>query len=294
MSKTYRIIVATHKRFQMPEDKDLYIPIQVGSEGKEDLGYQPDNQGVHISHLNPYYCELTGLYWAWKNLECDYLGLVHYRRYFTSKQHSYREAISMDDIILSKSEVKNLMSNYDVIVPKKRKYYIETLYSHYAHTHDVNHLDVTRQIVSELRPDYIEAFEQVMKQRSGYMFNMFIMSKENVAAYCEWLFPIIDELYRRLDITDYSAFDARLFGRISERLFNVWLAKQDLRVKEIPFIYMEKIDLIQKGRSFLQAKFSTKNKICTRTFGSCCFRDIFNGFDIKCNFLCSVSTWNSL
>ena len=48
MSKTYRIIVATHKRFQMPEDKDLYIPIQVGSEGKEDLGYQPDNQGVHI------------------------------------------------------------------------------------------------------------------------------------------------------------------------------------------------------------------------------------------------------
>ena len=72
MSKTYRIIVATHKRFQMPEDKDLYIPIQVGSEGKEDLGYQPDNQGVHISYLNPYYCELTGLYWAWKNLECDW------------------------------------------------------------------------------------------------------------------------------------------------------------------------------------------------------------------------------
>ena len=258
MSKTYRIIVATHKQFQMPEDKDLYIPIQVGSEGKEDLGYQPDNQGVHISHLNPYYCELTGLYWAWKNLECDYLGLVHYRRYFTSKRHSYREAISMDDIILSKSEVKNLLSKYDVVVPKKRKYYIETLYSHYAHTHDANHLDVTRQIVSELRPDYIVAFDQVMKQRSGYMFNMFIMSKENVAAYCEWLFPIIDELYRRLDITDYSAFDARLFGRISERLFNVWLAKQDLRVKEIPFIYMEKIDLIQKGRSFLQAKFFGK------------------------------------
>ncbi len=97
-----------------------------------------------------------------------------------------------------------------------------------------------------------------MKQRSGYMFNMFIMSKENVVAYCEWLFPIIDALYRRLDIRDYSAFDARLFGRVSERLFNVWLAKQDLRVKEIPFIYMEKIDLIQKGKSFLQAKFFGK------------------------------------
>lgn len=161
----------------------------------------------------------------------------------------------IEKIIIAFANAVNIEKIISVVVPKKRKYYIETLYSHYAHTHDANHLDVTRQIISELRPDYIEAFDQVMKQRSGYMFNMFIMSKENVAAYCEWLFPIIDELYRRLDVTDYSAFDARLFGRISERLFNVWLAKQDLRVKEIPFIYMEKIDLIQKGKSFLQAKF---------------------------------------
>ena len=183
---------------------------------------------------------------------------MHYRRYFTAKRHSYSETIDMNDIILSKAELQDLLAENDVIVPKKRKYYIETLYSHYAHTHDAIHLDVTRQIVSELRPDYIEVFDRVMKQRSGYMFNMFIMSKENVVAYCEWLFPIIDALYRRLDIRDYSAFDARLFGRVSERLFNVWLAKQDLRVKEIPFIYMEKIDLIQKGKSFLQAKFFGK------------------------------------
>ena len=121
---------------------------------------------------------------------------------------------------------------------------------------------MTRQIVSELRPDYIVAFDQVMKQRSGYMFNMFIMSKENVAAYCEWLFPIIDELYRRLDVTGYSAFDARLFGRISERLFNVWLAKQDLRVKEIPFIYMEKIDIDSK-RKILPTSKILREKIWT-------------------------------
>ena len=76
---------------------------------------------------------------------------------------------------------------------------------------------MTRKIVSELSSDYLETFDKVMKQRSGYMFNMFIMSKENVDAYCEWLFPIVDELYRRIDIEGYSAFDARLFGRVSER-----------------------------------------------------------------------------
>ena len=59
MSKKYKIIVATHKRFQMPDDKDLYVPVQVGSEGKENLCYQRDDQGNHISHLNPYYSSLS-------------------------------------------------------------------------------------------------------------------------------------------------------------------------------------------------------------------------------------------
>lgn len=108
MTKNYKIIVATHKQFTMPADTDLYLPIHVGSEGKEKLGYQCDNEGDNISSLNPYYCELTGLYWAWKNLECDYIGLVHYRRYFTAKRHSYSETIDMNDIILSKAELQDL------------------------------------------------------------------------------------------------------------------------------------------------------------------------------------------
>ncbi|HEV5298472.1 TPA: DUF4422 domain-containing protein, partial [Streptococcus pneumoniae] len=67
-----KIIVATHKSFEMPQNKELYFPVHVGCEGKDDLGYQGDNTGENISQLNPYYCELTGLYWAWKNLDCDY------------------------------------------------------------------------------------------------------------------------------------------------------------------------------------------------------------------------------
>lgn len=257
--KDIKLIVATHKQFKMPKDQNLYLPLHVGREGKKDLGYKGDNTGDNISHLNPYYCELTGLYWAWKNLDCDYLGLVHYRRYFTKKKQSYKEDIKIDDVILSQADAEKLLDAADVIVPKKRKYYIETLYSHYAHTHDAKHLDVTREIMAELYPDYLPAFDSVMKQRSGYMFNMFIMKKELADAYCEWLFALIDKLYERLDLTGYSSFDARLFGRVSERLFNVWLAQQkELTIKEVPFMYMEKINLFQKGKAFLAAKFLGK------------------------------------
>lgn len=256
--KNIKILVATHKKFQMPQDTNLYLPVHVGKEGKEALGYQGDNVGDNISTLNPYYCELTGLYWAWKNLDCDYLGLVHYRRYFTKKSQKYSDDINIDQVILSQKEIEEYLEQADVIVPKKRKYYIETLYSHYAHTHDAIHLDVTREILSEFQPSYLESYDKIMSQCSGYMFNMFIMNKQLSDDYCEWLFPIINELYERLDITNYSSFDARLFGRISERLFNVWLDKKNVTVKEVPFMYMEKVNLIKKVNSFLQAKFLGK------------------------------------
>ena len=59
--KDIKIIVATHKKYQMPND-DIYLPIHVGAEGKESIGYQADNVGENISNKNSYFCELTGLY----------------------------------------------------------------------------------------------------------------------------------------------------------------------------------------------------------------------------------------
>ena len=89
--KNIKIIVATHKKYQMPEDQ-MYFPVQVGSEGKTKIEeYTQDNTGNNISLKNPYFCELTGLYWAWKNLEAENIGLVHYRRYFTNKKKIPKE-----------------------------------------------------------------------------------------------------------------------------------------------------------------------------------------------------------
>lgn len=101
-----------------------------------------------------------------------------------------------------------------------------------------------------------------MKQRGGYMFNMFIMSKELVNDYCSWLFPILFELEKRIPAEQYSVFHARFYGRVSELLFNVWLKQYSqsklLKVKAIPFVYGEKINWLRKGTAFLMAKFFGK------------------------------------
>ena len=76
-SPDVKILIACHKKCDVPSDP-IYFPLHVGAEGKPSIGFTPDNTGDNISAKNPMYSEMTGLYWAWKNLSCDYIGLVHY------------------------------------------------------------------------------------------------------------------------------------------------------------------------------------------------------------------------
>lgn len=248
-----KVIIATHKKYDMPKD-EMYVPLHVGREGKDDLGYVGDNTGDNISIKNPKFCELTGLYWAWKNLDAEYLGLVHYRRHFTLKGKSQRKKLGLMNSVLEKKELEPLLEKYPIIVPKKRKYYIETLYSHYAHTHYAEHLDVTKQIIQEKYPEYLADFDKVMKQRSGYMFNIYIMRRDLSDEYCAWLFDILFELEERLKGQEYSFFQGRFYGRVGEIIFNVWLLHRKEAYKEIPCMHMEKINWFHKGTAFIKAK----------------------------------------
>ena len=148
-----RLIIACHKPCEVPADP-MYLPVHVGSAGKETMpGFTRDDEGDSISEKNPVFCELTGLYWAWKNLDCDALGLVHYRRYFTMKRRLPGKEAALSDV-LSGQEAEQLLEKYQVIVPKKRHYYIETVWSHYCHTFDGSQFETARQIIAEGKGKY--------------------------------------------------------------------------------------------------------------------------------------------
>lgn len=248
-----KILVATHKAYWMPED-DVYLPLHVGREGKQDLGFVGDNTGDNISLKNPNFCELTGLYWAWKNLQCDYIGLCHYRRYFANKPKT-SELTDKKHAIYNKDEYEKLLKKYDVILPMKRNYYIETVRSHYEHAHKKRDLDEVERIIKEMYPEYVDTFNKVMNSTKLYILNMFVMKKELFNNYCKWLFSIEFELEKRINISTYDAYNARIFGFLSERLFNVWLMHQSLKIVEVNVINLEPIDWKMKIIHFLQRKF---------------------------------------
>lgn len=186
-----KIIVASHKKYWMPAD-DIYLPLHVGKEGKADIGFIGDNTGDNISNKNANYCELTGLYWAWKNLPAEYIGLCHYRRYFT--RSNPRSCSKKKQVILTKAEWEELLNEHPIIVPDKRKYYIETNRSHYNHSHYAKDLDMTEKIIQEKYPQYSEAFSKVMERTWAHMFNMFVMRRDYFDEYCNWLFDVLQEL----------------------------------------------------------------------------------------------------
>lgn len=255
--KDIKIIVATHKKYQMPKD-EMYLPVQVGAESNANLGYQRDNVGNNISNKNPYFCELTGLYWAWKNLKTDYIGLVHYRRYFFLEKKHYRTEYERFENVLTSKEANEILEKTDIILPKRRKYYIENLYNHYKHTMYVEPLDETRRIIGEKYPEYLEEFDKLHKRTSAHMFNMFIMKRDKLDGYCEWLFNILFELEKRIEKSNYDQFHARFFGRISELLLDIYIETNKLQYKEIPIMDMQNINWFKKGKSFLEAKFLGK------------------------------------
>ncbi len=249
-----KILIATHKKYKMPNDKELYLPMHVGAEGKEDIGYLRDDTGENISSKNPYFCELTGLYWMWKNLDAEYCGLVHYRRYFTCRPAAFRLSRDKFKYILTQKNANDILGKTDIVVPKKRRYYIESIYSHYAHTHYAEHIHVVSNVISELCPEYTPSFNKVMKRRYAHMFNMMIMKKYRLDEYCSWLFPILFSLEERIDISEYDSYQARLFGRISEILLDVWLDKNQYAYFEARTMNMEKINWKHKILAFLKAK----------------------------------------
>lgn len=216
-----RIFVMTHKAFTPPPDP-MYVPLQVGSACHPSLGCLSDHTGDHISDLNAYYSELTGMYWLWKNdKDTDMIGICHYRRYL----------IAEDGHLYQYNDIEHLLSRYDLIVTKKLELRMP-YYDGFAATHDEKDLIETERVVAEKYPDYAPLFHEMVHKKETYFANMMVCRKQLYDAYCTWLFDILFEVQRRIDTTGYDNYRKRVYGFLSEFLLTVWIVKNQLHVYE--------------------------------------------------------------
>lgn len=230
--------------------------------------FNGDDTGDNISHKNHYYSELTGIYWIYKNQSSEIVGTCHYRRFFTPNSESFHYKLKRllyficglsigrhgliytsnqeywEKHILTSEKARLLLVDFDAIMPIKRRLR-HTIENHYGKYHDASDLQLLRIIISEKTPAYSASFEFTLQQKRLYANNMMVMKRQDFEKLCHWIFMLLFEFEKQVDMTKYVGYQQRIFGFLSERLITTWVIHHQLNVKELPLIYFKNL---KKGK----------------------------------------------
>lgn len=237
-----KILVGYHKPAKLYKS-DIYVPIHLGralateasKDGKmsqEDYQWMLDNMigddtGDNISELNRYFCELTAIYWAWKNYDKlgnpDYIGLCHYRRLF------------------AENEIASF-ADYDIIAPYEKNGKGYSSLKVFDKCHGTSDLKDAVSLLTAQHPQYAAIAEPYLERGKGYYYNMFIMKRELFFEYCETLFDILFKIHQRIDYPRATYYNQRMPGFVAERLTGIFIAEKEkrLKVKKCVHLHVEK------------------------------------------------------
>jgi len=275
-----KILIVGHKESPILRDR-IYMPVQAGREianKKLPFPWVGDNTGENISKKNRTYAELTAAYWALKNLKnVENVGLCHYRRYFypirsdwknrffkikrylmhslanilpqkISKECCYdpKEIISFSKLNEKKLKIKKnllkLIKKYDLIIPKEIKMSKRTVleqYNHYCISEDEK---VFREVIRKFYPSDYKYYCKVFNSKRMTIYNMLIARKKIYDEYFNWLFSILFNAEKKIKVTRYKkSGNQRVFAMMAERLFNVWVLKNQkkLKIKRIKVCFLD-------------------------------------------------------
>ena len=263
-SRNIRIFVSHHKAGRVFESS-IVRPIQVGASCNSlDLGFLRDDSGDNISYKNDRYCELTAQYWAWKNVEADYYGFMHYRRHFVfnsipetpddggllhflEMDESYKDKIGLNDV-----SIENTIGDADIVLPP-----VVDLSGWCAPSNEIQYgclknlhsrdFNMVCEKVMELYPEYTEAVRIFREGHDVYWYNMFVMKREYFYQYCEWLFSILEASEPNVDYDEYDTQEKRTLAFMAERLLtifiiNLQMVKPDIKIKHIKITFLHHTD----------------------------------------------------
>ena len=235
-----KILVCFHKPYAVPEDP-LYLPIHVGKAGSDaDLGIQGDNECLgepcdNISSMNSLYSEMTGMYWAWKNIrkiypDLKYIGLCHYRRYFSTEMHTAyltaeriakkaracwetvtgsRRAVelvgaaskipglSCGRFRKSNEKLRKIIPGSDIVAVRPTEL-LNTDIRTFMGFIGIAYINLLEETVAAMYPEYSGALKKVLDGSRIHPGNMVILSEKYYDRYCSFVFGALEELLKQI------------------------------------------------------------------------------------------------
>lgn len=216
-----KLLVACHKPAKVFQN-DVYTPIQVGKALHSDLnlGFITDDTGDNISKLNPLYCELTAQYWGWKNLDCEYIGLQHYRRYF--------------DFVFDEKNVDKVFKDCDVVLPDPF-YLPASIFDFWCENLVPEDVYVAVKLLESMYPEDYGKGQRFLCGNKHYPCNMFLCKKTLFDEFAAWQFPYLGELRKYLRMSGYSR-ERRILGFLAEGLLPMYFINRGCRIKTMPIV----------------------------------------------------------
>jgi len=256
-----KIAVCYYQPWKLPQE-NIFFPIQAGKAiSPFKLKMPGDNTRDNISEKNATFSEFTAWYWVWKNIKkiypnIKYIGLSHYRRFFALDLEPQQY------VYIHKNKIP-IMANYDELIKKalldndiilsKPEYFGMSVAEQYCHYHYESDLLIIRDIVKELYPTYINTFDFVFNNDSGIsLYCMMICKYELLDNYFQWLFSVLFEAEKRIDVTERNKEQKRAFAFIAERLLNVYVKHNNLKTIYRPIFFIQGEKIIDEKMYFLK------------------------------------------
>lgn len=237
------IYVIAHKQFDVPTSDILYRPLMVGN-GYTNIQteFLTDRLGDSISNKNPRYNELTGLYWIWKNTNHEITGICHYRRFFTTPRGKVQNLLcKRTDKFIDQSYIQKVLRNHDVILHNKTFFKSSNEVQLYSVVRP-EIMELVEQTVNNMYPEDVNVYREIMGCKYAHLLNIMIARKELIDEYCEWLFPLLYAIEKKIDEKFPGEEFPRIMGFIAERLLDVWVKKRGLKIKECFTVNTERVD----------------------------------------------------
>lgn len=223
------VLMVTHKPEVMFES-EIVRPVLVNHAVQAPEHWLRDNEGESISEKNPNYCELTALYWAWKNLSPEYthIGLFHYRRMLAPqkakgffRKAKYKVSLSELEKFYSDAALLQQLQQHTLLLPLTEKQDM-SIAKHYRCRHIPEDWDLLMSVLKEKMPEnFTDIQDYFFQTKRQFWANMFVMERSLFEQYAGWLFDILFELEKRLPVSQHP-YQARVFGFMAERLQNLY------------------------------------------------------------------------
>lgn len=262
----------------------LYVPVRCGAvfDTENLMSIQGDNTGDNISGKRLSFCEFTVQYWAWKNVKADYYGLCHYRRYLSFSERKFKtnefnmvQGVALTPAskkrygLLNAPEMEQMISKYDIIVseyanvrkiptPKGKRDSVSQMWNAYVgEFFEQSSLDLMFQLIDRMAPQYSDSAREYFAGNLHRGYNCYVLKKELFDRLCEFQFPIMFEVERRLDTTGYTQTMLRTPAFIGEMLYGIFIyhvtTYEQWKMKELQLVFFNNnkrlcgtVDLIKR------------------------------------------------